>query len=356
MRRRNDRLLSLSVVEDADERGTNGGTTPTGGLPATGSGGTNTTLMLGLGALIVGGGLFGVSQIRRRQTLQRLTPIDNTFAAGVAFGRRPFAWSLGSGPGVLVTRVLVTRVLVTRVLVTRVLVSMIRRRDTPSGGDADARPRRFPGMLETIAGIVVVAGLGIVGYAVLQDSNDEATTVPARDGGSGNGLNVSCFAYRDVDRNGLYDVGRPTVRGAAGARQRAERNHDGGLEHRQASRTSRCCSTGEAAFVDRAGTYEFEAVAPDGWILTSDPTSADGRVRRVGRLAHRRRGRIGQCVPYGVAPQLTTRGTTRPRGRRRSKAWSIESVDGAVQAEPRAIDGWTFRGDGRVRLVAGHDR
>jgi LPXTG-motif cell wall-anchored protein len=48
--------------------GTNGGGT-TGGLPATGSGGTNTTLMLGLGALVVGGGLFGVSQIRRRQTL-----------------------------------------------------------------------------------------------------------------------------------------------------------------------------------------------------------------------------------------------------------------------------------------------
>ena len=49
--------------------GTNGGSTPTGGLPATGSDGTSTTMMLGLGALIIGGGLFGVSQIRRRQTL-----------------------------------------------------------------------------------------------------------------------------------------------------------------------------------------------------------------------------------------------------------------------------------------------
>ena len=48
---------------------TGGGTTGAGGLPATGSDSTNTTLMLGLGALIVGGGLFGVSQIRRRQTL-----------------------------------------------------------------------------------------------------------------------------------------------------------------------------------------------------------------------------------------------------------------------------------------------
>ena len=48
--------------------GTNG-VAGTGGLPATGSSGTNLTLMLGLGALVVGGGLFGVSQMRRRQIL-----------------------------------------------------------------------------------------------------------------------------------------------------------------------------------------------------------------------------------------------------------------------------------------------
>lgn len=42
---------------------------PTDGLPATGSDNTNTTLMLGLGALVIGGGLLGVSQLRRRQSL-----------------------------------------------------------------------------------------------------------------------------------------------------------------------------------------------------------------------------------------------------------------------------------------------
>jgi len=67
--------IRVTVLED-DIEGTNGGTNgggttggTTDGLPATGSGGTNTTMMLGLGALIVGGGLFGVSQIRRRQSL-----------------------------------------------------------------------------------------------------------------------------------------------------------------------------------------------------------------------------------------------------------------------------------------------
>ncbi len=64
--------ININVLDDgpATNGGTNGGgTTGAGGLPATGSDSTNTTLMLGLGALVIGGGLFGVSQIRRRQTL-----------------------------------------------------------------------------------------------------------------------------------------------------------------------------------------------------------------------------------------------------------------------------------------------
>lgn len=41
---------------------------PTGGLPATGSDGTQSGLWYGLGLLGLGAGLFGVSQVRRRQT------------------------------------------------------------------------------------------------------------------------------------------------------------------------------------------------------------------------------------------------------------------------------------------------
>lgn len=43
--------------------------TPLGGLPATGSGGVSTTTGIALGLLAVGFGLFGVTQIRRRQTV-----------------------------------------------------------------------------------------------------------------------------------------------------------------------------------------------------------------------------------------------------------------------------------------------
>ena len=41
---------------------------PTGGLPATGSDGTQSGIWYGLGLLGLGAGLFGVSQVRRRQT------------------------------------------------------------------------------------------------------------------------------------------------------------------------------------------------------------------------------------------------------------------------------------------------
>jgi hypothetical protein len=51
---------------------TNGGSTaPTGGgsLPSTGSGGISGTTTVAIGLLVVGFGLFGVTQIRRRQTV-----------------------------------------------------------------------------------------------------------------------------------------------------------------------------------------------------------------------------------------------------------------------------------------------
>lgn len=44
-------------------------TAPTTTLPATGGGGVSTMTIIAIGLLAVGGGLFGVSQVRRRQTI-----------------------------------------------------------------------------------------------------------------------------------------------------------------------------------------------------------------------------------------------------------------------------------------------
>lgn len=56
-----DVVASFSVVVAA-------AVTPPGGLPATGSNGISTTSGLAIGLLVVGLGLFGVAQMRRRQT------------------------------------------------------------------------------------------------------------------------------------------------------------------------------------------------------------------------------------------------------------------------------------------------
>lgn len=41
---------------------------PAGGLPATGSDGVGTTTMMAMGVFVIGLGLFGVAQVRRRQS------------------------------------------------------------------------------------------------------------------------------------------------------------------------------------------------------------------------------------------------------------------------------------------------
>ena len=209
-----------------------------------------------------------------------------------------------------------------------------------------ARSRRSLGGLELVAGLVVVAGLGIVGYSLVKDSDGGvspgSTPSPAT---SASGLNVSCFAYRDVDRDGSYDVDdRPyaalVVRGAGPNGTSTALSNTAGFANFE------MLLDGESAFVDRAGTYEFEAVAPDGWSITSDRTSQtvdfvelDGSP--VGVVA------AGQCEPYGVAPALTIEGPLLLPERDGGglidiDLVSIESVDGDALAEPRAVDDGRF--------------
>jgi len=217
-------------------------------------------------------------------------------------------------------------------------------RDAPPDGDTAPRSRRSPGALEVVAGIAVVAGLGIVGYSVLTHSDGGAATAPTSGADSSvNGLNVSCFAYRDVNRDGVYDVDdRPyaalLVQGSGPNGTTTAVSNTAGFTN------FKMLLDGESAFVDRAGTYEFEALPPEGWTVTSGPTSQtvefdelDGSP--VGVVAST------QCEPFGVAPQLMLEGPLPPSGADGGDAVelvSIESVDGSVQAEPRAIEDGRF--------------
>jgi hypothetical protein len=196
-------------------------------------------------------------------------------------------------------------------------------------------------LLNLLAVLAVVAGLGIVGYALLRDTDREvAEPVP--------GLNVSCYAYRDVDRDGTYDVGdRPFAGLAVEGRGPDDSTFAASNTAGFANFEMRLGS--DAAFVDRAGTYEFEALVPAGWGLTSGPSvqtvefvETDGSP--VGVTA------AGQCAPYGLAPELTVRGT--------DQQVSIESVDGSTQLAVTVTDGrfdatidagsWSITADGEA--------
>jgi hypothetical protein len=148
-----------------------------------------------------------------------------------------------------------------------------------------------------------------------------------------------------VNRDGSYDVDdRPyaalVVRGTGPNGTSTATSNTAGFTNFEMLLDS------ESAFIDRAGTYEFEALAPDGWTITSGPSSQtvdfvelDGSP--VGVVAS------GQCEPYGMAPQLTLEGPLLlPEGDGGSvvdiELVSIEAADGGAQAEPRAIDDGRF--------------
>ncbi len=159
--------------------------------------------------------------------------------------------------------------------------------------------RRSPGVLEVVAGLILVGGLGLVAYSLLSDSDgNDATLAPADS--STAGLDVSCFAYRDVDRDGTFDVDdRPfawlPVRSSGPNGTATTVSNTAGFANFE------MLLDGDTAFIDRSGTYEFAPEVPDGWELTSDAATQSIEFVElpgspVGVAA------LGQCVPYGVAP------------------------------------------------------
>ena len=195
--------------------------------------------------------------------------------------------------------------------------------------DSSSSSRRF-GALEIVAVVVVLAGLGLVGYSIGRSSGEGAA--PAAD--SPAGLNVSCFAYRDANRDGVFGVeDQPyaalQVRGDGPNGTAIVSSNTAGF----ANFTMLLGS--DEAFVDRAGSYEFEALAPDGWTVTSGASSQivfeelDGAP--VGVVA------TELCTPIGVAPDLTVGA---------GAGVTIESADGAPPPEQRTVS------DDRIEVSA----
>ncbi|MEM7425097.1 MAG: hypothetical protein AAF441_03310 [Pseudomonadota bacterium] len=120
---------------------------------------------------------------------------------------------------------------------------------------------------------------------------------------------VSCFAYRDVNRNGLYDMADRPYAGLEVALIRPD-----GSRTRSFSNISGFANF-EMGFgnfdkmqIYEAGEHTFEAYPPTGFETTSD-----ARAQTIEFVQHDRAGggmvAKSNCVPMGLAPKLFVAGT-----------------------------------------------
>ncbi len=156
-------------------------------------------------------------------------------------------------------------------------------------------------VLELVCGAVLVGLLAWFGYARFIN------------GRRGEELNFSCFAYRDVNRNGAYDAGdRPyaglevEVQRPAGDTVTASSNISGFANFGMSSRR-------RSSPITEGGRYTFTVRAPKNWAITSGNVVQAVSFRRlegapVGIVADQ------TLVPVGVAPELTISGTVRIDG------------------------------------------
>jgi hypothetical protein len=122
----------------------------------------------------------------------------------------------------------------------------------------------------------------------------------------GGQLNISTFAFRDVNRNGVYDLIDYPMAGVAfevtgGGRTISHRTNNSGFGNFPMSVLKR-----DSDIVNR-GEYTFVAMIPGGWVLTTDNASQ----RRVFEIMPGAPGDMVSSNPYqpiGLAQELTITG------------------------------------------------
>lgn len=153
-------------------------------------------------------------------------------------------------------------------------------------------------------------------------------------------LNISCFAYRDVNRNGIYDVGdRPY----AGLQVMLDRPLGGPVTvtSNLSGFANFAMSRGGRAPITRPGRYTITVTPPGHWTITSGNREQTVSFRQldaapVGLVAEK------TFVPVGVAPELRIDGSVATDTSATEPAiGTVRVVDpeGAVVAMPLSASG-----------------
>lgn len=169
---------------------------------------------------------------------------------------------------------------------------------------------------------VLTVLLGLFGYRMWKRMYDSSRE-----------LNISCFAFRDVNRNGRYDLGDRPYAGLEivmtrpnGSTVSMSSNISGFTNFAMSARSL-------GAAVRSEGDHRIEVQPPPGWMLTS---AEKQQVRRFRRLAGSPSGLVVEPTfnPVGVAPRLTVSGQIEP-----GATLMIEGPTGSAQPVPVAGDG-----------------
>jgi hypothetical protein len=176
-------------------------------------------------------------------------------------------------------------------------------------------------------------------YPVRLDWGPEASSSP----------NISLFAFRDTGGNGGYDLGDPPLAGIA---VRIWRPNGSVVLRRSNANGFANFGTrlGDAtADIGYPGDYVFEAIAPEGWTVTTNNTEQVVRFQTEGDS---RPGIVATLVPepVGLAPELVLSGIVaerRPDGGIRPAV----KAQVTLHSQGRRTRTATTDGDGRYRLL-----
>lgn len=153
--------------------------------------------------------------------------------------------------------------------------------------------------------IFILVGIVILGLYVYFNSSKQPTIEI-----SYKKLNISCFVYRDINRNGLYDIADRPYAGLA-----VEMKPPSGSDIISRSNISgfsnfKMSLNNETYPVHTAGTYNIKVIPAKGWLVSS---SNDAQVLNFKELKGSPAGLIADqtCAPIGVMPILEIKGSVK---------------------------------------------
>ena len=121
-------------------------------------------------------------------------------------------------------------------------------------------------------------------------------------------MNISCFVYRDINRNGTYDIADRPYSGLPFQLHRPDKGRRNGRSNISGFANFKMSLNNPEFPIDTPGQYQFIAQPPAGWQITSANRKQTTTIREL-------QGSPGGLVatktlePLGIAPVLFVRGT-----------------------------------------------